>query len=371
MDETLNIRQLVRENIRDLVPYSSARDEYSGSASVFLDANENPHNIPLNRYPDPRQIEVKKMIARIKGQQVENLFLGNGSDEGIDLLFRVLCEPGIDNVITVDPTYGMYGVCAGINNVEQRSVLLRTDFTLDADAVLKAVDDRTKMIFLCSPNNPTSNSLDREVVMRIIREVNCMVVVDEAYIDFSREEGTGFPSSTKSTGFPRLTKSMLSHVPEKKNLVVLQTLSKAWGLAGIRLGMVFAHEELIGYLSNVKYPYNINSLTMESALKSLADQSLRENWVNQILVERRKLNERLKSFAFVKRIFPSDANFLLVKMEDPSDVYEFLMNRGIIVRDRSSVPLCEGCLRITVGTEAENLQLCDALDTYNQTKDNV
>ena len=275
------------------------------------------------------------------------------------------------------------------NNVEQRSVLLRTDFTLDADAVLKAVDDRTKMIFLCSPNNPTSNSLDREVVMRIIREVNCMVVVDEAYIDFSRGEGTeftsstestgfpgstestGFPGLTESTGFPGLTKSMLSHVPEKKNLVVLQTLSKAWGLAGIRLGMVFAHEELIGYLSNVKYPYNINSLTMESALKSLADQSSRENWVNQILEERRKLNERLKSFAFVKRIFPSDANFLLVKMEDPSDVYEFLMNRGIIVRDRSSVPLCEGCLRITVGTEAENLQLCDALDTYNQTKDNV
>ena len=380
MDETLNIRQLVRENIRDLVPYSSARDEYSGSASVFLDANENPYNIPLNRYPDPRQIEVKRMIAGLKGQQVENLFLGNGSDEGIDLLFRVLCEPGHDNIITVDPTYGMYGVCAGINNVEQRSVLLKTDFTLDADAVLKAVDDRTKMIFLCSPNNPTSNSLDRKVVMRIIREVNCMVVVDEAYIDFSRGEGTGFTSSTKSTGFTSSTKSteftsstksMLFHVPKKKNLVVLQTLSKAWGLAGIRLGMVFAHEELIGYLSNVKYPYNINSLTMESALKSLADQSSRENWVNQILEERRKLNKRLKSFTFVKRIFPSDANFLLVKMKDPSDVYEFLMNRGIIVRDRSSVPLCEGCLRITVGTEAENQQLCDALDTYNQTKDNV
>ncbi|MEN8229093.1 MAG: histidinol-phosphate transaminase [Bacteroidota bacterium] len=352
MDESLNIRQLVRENIRDLVPYSSARDEYAGSASVFLDANENPYNSPLNRYPDPRQTEVKRMIAGIRGQQVENLFLGNGSDEGIDLLFRVLCEPGTDNVITVDPTYGMYGVCARINNVEQRSVLLRSDFSLDADAVLKAIDDRTKMIFLCSPNNPTSNSPDREVVMRIIHEVNCIVVVDEAYIDFSREQG------------------LLQLVPEKKNLVVLQTLSKAWGLAGIRLGMVFAHEELIGYLSNVKYPYNINSLTLESAMKSLAVTNSREKWVNQILEERNRLRERLTLFAFVKEIFPSDANFLLVKMDHPSEVYEFLMNRGIIVRDRSSVPLCEGCLRITVGTKKENQLLCDALDVYNQTMDN-
>jgi histidinol-phosphate aminotransferase len=347
MDRSMHIWQLVRQNIRDLVPYSSARDEYSGSASVFLDANENPYNSPLNRYPDPRQLELKKLIAGMKQQQVKNLFLGNGSDEGIDLLFRVLCEPGMDNVITVDPTYGMYGVCAKINNVEQKSVLLRADFTLDTDAVIDAVDDRTKIIFLCSPNNPTSNSFEREAVMKIVEEVHCLVVVDEAYIDFSREQ------------------SLLSLVPARRNLAVLQTLSKSWGLAGIRLGMVFAHEDLIGYMSNVKYPYNINTLTLESAIKSLADQDVREGWVEQILNEREKLEEGLKSLTFVKKIFPSDANFLLVKMENPCDVYEYLMEKGIIVRDRSSVPLCKGCLRITIGTEKENLLLHDALVAFD------
>ena len=217
MDNSMKINQLVRKNIRELVPYSSARDEYSGSASVFMDANENPHNNPLSRYPDPKQTALKKMISGIRGQQVENLFLGNGSDEGIDLLFRVLCEPGIDNVITVDPTYGMYSVCARINNVEQKSVLLKEDFSLDADAVIDAVDQRTKMIFLCSPNNPSSNALDRDAVLRIIDGVNCMVILDEAYIDFSQREG------------------FLPLVPEKRNLAILQTLSKAWGLAGITL----------------------------------------------------------------------------------------------------------------------------------------
>jgi len=348
MDSPINIKQLVRANIRELVPYSSARDEYSGSASVFMDANENPHNNPLNRYPDPRQTTLKKMISGIRGQQVENLFLGNGSDEGIDVLFRVLCEPGMDNVITVDPTYGMYSVSARINNVEQKSVLLNEDFSLDADAVLNAVDQRTKMIFLCSPNNPSSNALDRDAVLRIIDGVNCMVIIDEAYIDFSQQEG------------------FLPLVPEKRNLAILQTLSKAWGLAGIRLGMVFAHEDLIGYLSNVKYPYNVNTLTLEMASKHLAEKDSRERWVNQILEERFLLEERLKSFTFVKEVFPSDSNFLLVKMEKPVDVYDFLMKRGIIVRDRSSVPLCDGCLRITVGTESENLLLYDALVAYDQ-----
>ncbi len=352
MGKVTGISHLVRSNILDLVPYSSARDEYSGSASVFLDANENPHNSPLNRYPDPQQTELKNTIAELKGQQVKNLFLGNGSDEGIDLLFRVLCDPGLDNIITVDPTYGMYGVCARINDVERKSVLLRADFLLDADSVINAVDDRTKIIFICSPNNPTSNSLDSEPILRIAEEVDCMVVVDEAYIDFSSRE------------------SLLSLLSDHANLVVLQTLSKAWGLAGIRLGMVFAQEELIGYLSRVKYPYNINSLTLEAASESLKNQGLHENWVNQILDEREKMIVQLNSLVFIQKIYPSDANFLLVKMDNPPEVHNFLMERGIIVRDRSSVPLCEGCLRITVGTQAENLKLFEALEVYGQT-DNV
>ncbi len=347
MDNLLNIRALIRKNILELVPYSSARNEFSGSASVFLDANENPHNHPLNRYPDPHQKVLKKTIAEIKGQQVENIFLGNGSDEGIDLLFRVLCEPGIDNVITVDPTYGMYQVCARINDCEQKSVLLRSDFRLDAGAVINAVDQNTKMIFLCSPNNPTSNSFEKEAIMRIVQEVDCLVVVDEAYIDFSHQV------------------SMLSQLPEHNNLVVLQTLSKAWGLAGIRLGMVFANRELIEYLTSVKYPYNINALTLESALHNLSNTSLHDHWVDQILDEREKLTNQLNSIAFVRKVYPSDANFLLVKMENPQDVHNFLMKKGIIVRDRSSVPLCEGCLRITVGTKMENSLLLKALFGFN------
>jgi len=348
MNEAFNIRSLVRENILKLDPYSSARDEFSGSASIFLDANENPHNAPLNRYPDPHQLELRKLIARIKEVPVESLFLGNGSDEGIDLLFRVLCEPGRDNVITVDPTYGMYGVCASINDVERKSVLLRDNFSLDPDAVIQAVDDRTKMIFLCSPNNPTSNALKREAMLKIIEQVNCLVVVDEAYVDFSSDQG------------------MLSLVTENRNLVVLQTLSKAWGMAGIRLGMVFAHPQLTGFLSGVKYPYNINTLSIEAAIGQLTDNQNRYSWIGTILRERKLLAERLRDFSFIRKVFPSEANFLLVKMENPVNVYAYLMERGIIVRDRSSVPLCEGCLRITVGTEAENRTLIEALSSYDQ-----
>jgi histidinol-phosphate aminotransferase len=347
MADDFIISDLVRKNIRDLTPYASARDEYSGSASVFLDANENPHNSPLNRYPDPKQTELKKVIAALKDQEAAHIFLGNGSDEGIDLLFRVFCEPGIDNVITVDPTYGMYRVCARVNDVATKSVLLQKDFSLDPEEVLGAVDSQTKMIFLCSPNNPSSNSFDREAMVRIIDSARTsIVVVDEAYIDFSKE------------------KSMLSLVPEKKNLVVLQTLSKAWGLAGIRLGMAFAHPELISYLSKVKYPYNLNSLSISEALIRLNDLHQKNEWISAILSEREKLSERLNSFSFVDMVFPSDANFLLVRMSDPRNVYDYLMERGIIVRDRSTVSLCEGCLRITVGTEDENQLLCDALDWY-------
>ena len=346
MNSRFDILSLVRKNILELDPYSSARDEFSGTASVFLDANENPYNTPLNRYPDPGQLELKRAIAGIRGQAVENLFLGNGSDEGIDLLFRVLCEPGKDNVITVDPTYGLYGVCAKINDVERSSVLLSDDFSLNAEAVLEAVDPHTKMIFLCSPNNPTANSLEKESILKIVDYVDCMVVVDEAYIDFSSGEG------------------VLSLLPEKRNLVVLQTLSKAWGLAGIRLGMLFAHPALVRLLSGVKYPYNINVLTLKEALAALSEPKQAEAWVRKILEERELMAAQLKSMDIILELKPSDANFLLVKVEDPGALYKFLMNRGIIVRDRSSVPLCEGCLRITVGSPEENRSLIDTLRTY-------
>ena len=346
MTDSFDIRTLVRKNILEMKPYSSARDEYSGSASVFLDANENPFNAPLNRYPDPHQLDLKKRIAQLKGVSVDQIFLGNGSDEGIDVLFRVLCEPGRDNVITVDPTYGMYGVCASINGVDQRSILLNKDFSLDPEAVLTAVDENTKLIFLCSPNNPTSNSLDREAMLKIIDQVNCMVVVDEAYIDFSQHAG------------------LLSLLNEKKNLVVLQTLSKAWGFAGIRLGMLFAHPELVEFLSRVKYPYNINSLTLDAALSGLRNTAQSSRWIREILAERSALAKQLETLSLVKRIHPSDANFLLLQVEDPSALYAFLMKKGIIVRDRSSVPLCEGCLRITIGTSEENRALINALKTF-------
>jgi histidinol-phosphate aminotransferase len=349
MGEDFCISDLVRENIRNLVPYASARDDFPGTASVFLDANENPHNPPLNRYPDPRQAVLKRKIASLKSQEPRNLFLGNGSDEGIDLLFRVLCVPGRDNVITVDPTYGMYGVCADINDVERRSVQLREDFSLDPGRILDAVDQHTRMIFLCSPNNPTSNSFDGETVTDLIDRAPCMVVVDEAYIDFSSQPG------------------QLQRVPEQKNLVVLQTLSKAWGLAGIRLGMVFAHPELVAYLSAVKYPYNLNTLSINRAMEALAGgQDRKAAWIREIIGERERLTAALGNFPFVDKVYPSDANFLLVRTSDPGAIYSFLVGKGIIVRDRSSMPLCRGCLRITVGTGAENSLLLEALSDYDQ-----
>jgi len=344
--DSKDIRSLIRKNILEMKPYSSARDEYSGSALVFLDANENPYNDPLNRYPDPHQLALKERIAELKGIPSEYLFLGNGSDEGIDLLFRILCEPGRDHVITVDPTYGMYAVCAEINGVERRSVLLNKDFSLDPDAILSAVNEHTKLVFLCSPNNPTSNSLERKAILKILDGVNCLVVVDEAYIDFSQDPG------------------LLSLVREKWNLVILQTLSKAWGLAGIRLGMLFARPDLVAYIARVKYPYNVNSLTIDSALRGLEDTGQRKTWIKHILEERGILTDRLDSLSFVQKVFPSDANFLLVKVDDPAAVYGFLMKKGIVVRDRSTVPLCEGCLRITIGTPEENRALINTLNTF-------
>jgi len=348
MSEGFQIGKLVRKNIRELIPYASARDEFSGSASVFLDANENPYNHPLNRYPDPGQSQLKDLIVSMKGSAVENLFLGNGSDEAIDLLFRVLCEPGEDQVITIDPTYGMYGVCAAINNVTCKRILLTENFRLDSDSVLAAVNKRTKIIFLCSPNNPTSNSLEREAVLKIIDQAPCMVVVDEAYIDFSNSPG------------------FLSLVPEKKNLVVLQTLSKAWGLAGIRLGMAFAHPDLIKYMSAVKYPYNLNTLSIGHAIRSLGQADQVSGWVESILTERQRMSGKIAEYGFVEQVFPSDANFLLIRVKDPGGMYNYLQEKGIIIRDRSSVPLCQGCLRITIGTPHENDLLLKALNKYDQ-----
>lgn len=340
--------KLVRDNIRRLVPYASARDEYTGVASVYMDANENPYNAPFNRYPDPRQRELKDRIASIKGKDPACLFLGNGSDEGIDLLFRVFCDPGRDNVVTVNPTYGMYGVCAAIHDIAVKSVLLNDDFSLNPERVLEAIDARTKMVFLCSPNNPTSNSLDSEALLHIINRAPCMVVVDEAYIDFSAGKG------------------LLELVPGHHNLVILQTLSKAWGLAGIRLGMVFAHPDLIRYLSSVKYPYNVNSLSLEKAMEALKDPSRRNEWIQEILSERDSLAAKLLALDCIREVHPSDANFLLVRTRRPGEIYSYLAGRGIIIRDRSSVPLCGGCLRITVGTPGENRLLMEALTAFDK-----
>ncbi|MEI7421590.1 MAG: histidinol-phosphate transaminase [Prolixibacteraceae bacterium] len=338
-----NIQDITRKNILALHPYSSARDEFTGEASVFLDANENPFNTPFNRYPDPRQLALKDQIGRIKGVLAENIFLGNGSDEPIDLLFRAFCEPGTDNVVSIAPTYGMYRVAADINNIKFKEVLLNEDFTLDASSVLSAVDDQTKLIFLCSPNNPTGNALDQKQILHIIENFNGLVILDEAYIDFCPE------------------KTLLAKLNEYPSLVILQTLSKAWGLAGIRLGMAFASKEIIDLLSKIKYPYNINLLTQHKALEMLKSSDAKENWVETILTQKALLIKELHNLQNVLKIYPSDANFVLVKTTDAKKIYHALVERQIIVRDRSKVVLCGEALRITVGTAEENRFLIDAL----------
>ena len=343
----MNLQNLVRKNIASLVPYSSARDEFTGEAQVFLDANENPFNEPYNRYPDPLQRKLKLKIAAIKNVPAENIFLGNGSDEPIDLLIRAFCEPETDNIVTIDPSYGMYQVSANINDVAIRKVLLSANFTLDPMAVLHAVDLHTKLIFLCSPNNPSGNNLSRSAMHHIARHFNGIVVVDEAYIDFSPEN------------------SLLPDLDRHKNLVVLQTLSKAWGMAGIRLGMAFASPEIIGILNKIKYPYNLNILTQEKALEMLENKVQVENWVATIINERNRVSEELKKLPLVKTVYPSDANFVLVSVENATLIYNKLVEKGIIVRDRSKVNLCAGCLRITIGTPEENNLLMDALKNIN------
>ena len=333
-------------NIRSLTPYSSARDEYKGEEAVFLDANENPYNNPFNRYPDPLQIKLKQRIAEIKDVDAANIFLGNGSDEAIDLLIRAFCEPGADNILAMKPTYGMYKVCADINGVEYRESLLNEHFQLNAGQLLDLADNHSKLMFLCSPNNPTSNSLDAADILELIRRFRGLVILDEAYIDFS------------------VHPTMAAQLKAFSNLVILQTFSKAWGMAGIRLGMAFADPEIIRVLNRIKYPYNVNVLTQKVALEHLVSTEDKEKWVNQILEQRTFLNGRLRQFSIVKNILPSDANFLMVKFDDPKKVFDYLISKKIIVRDRSKVSLCEGYLRITVGTSEENRMLISALNEY-------
>lgn len=339
----MNLKQLVRENIWALKPYSSARDDFKGEASVYLDANENPHREKYNRYPDPHQEAVKAKISKIKGVPTEQIFLGNGSDEAIDIILRVFCNPGVDNIVNPDPTYGMYEVCAHINDVELRKVKLEEDFSLNADNLLAATDEKSKVIFLCSPNNPSANLYNKDEVEKVLRGFNGIVVIDEAYIDFSAKD------------------TWMSRLNEFPNLIIIQTLSKAWGLAAIRMGMAFASPEIIALMSKVKYPYNINQLAQEYALVQLDSEGEKDSWVADILHEREVLVDALSLLPYVKYIYPSDANFVLVKVEDANGKYKALADMGVIVRNRSSVTLCENCLRITVGTQKENKELISSL----------
>ena len=341
------LEQLVRPNIWSLAPYSSARDEYSGKeAHVFLDANENPYNAPYNRYPDPLQREVKQLLERVKGVPAENIFLGNGSDEAIDLPYRIFCEPGRDNVVSIAPTYGMYQVCADINNVECRQVLLDDDFTLNADKLLNACDANTKIIWLCSPNNPTGNSLDRDEMMKVVEGFEGIVIVDEAYIDFAHQM------------------SLRQELPTHPNLIILQTMSKAWGSAAIRLGMAFASKEIIAIYNKVKYPYNVNQLTQQQAIAMLKDPFEVDKTVKMLLQERSRLMQAFLELPICEQIFPTDANFFLTRVTDATKVYNYLVDRGIIVRNRSRIQLCQNCLRITIGTRSENNELLSALRQY-------
>ena len=339
----MSIKNLVRENILRLTSYSSARSEFKGRASIFLDANENPFDTGYNRYPDPLQWKVKEKIAELKGVAPERIFLGNGSDEAIDLLIRIFCEPKEDHIVILPPTYGMYRVSADIADVKVREVQLGARFQPDVQAVLNAANEHSKLLFLCSPNNPTGNCFPLDTIGQLAEGFPGITVVDEAYTDFSAQS------------------SSLSLLDQHPRLVVMQTFSKAWGLAGIRLGMAFASEEIIGLFNKVKPPYNVNQLTQEAVLKALNNPKQQQQWVQNILGQRTLLAQYLSGLDFVERIHPSDANFLLVKVKEPRRIYDFLVERSIIVRDRSRVALCEGCLRITVGTPEENEQLFRAL----------
>ena len=341
---------LLRDNIRQLAPYSSARDEFKGEAEVFLDANENSLGSPLtrwyNRYPDPLQTKVKEALSKVKGVAPQHIFLGNGSDECIDILYRAFCNPGKDNVIINPPTYGMYEVSAHINDIEVRRATLLDDFQLDLVHLEKLVDKNTKLIWICSPNNPTANSMKRQDIEMVLNHFHGLVVVDEAYINFSRH------------------RSFIQELPDYPNLVVMQTMSKAWGLAGLRLGMAFASEAIIDVYNKVKPPYNINQATQDLALQALENTAEVNDMIRILIALRGLLAAELSELGIVEKVYPSDANFLLVKVRSPRAIYDYLLDKRIVVRDRSKVELCEGCLRITVGTEKENKELIEALRRY-------
>jgi len=346
MKNSLDIMSLVRPNIQKLKPYSSARNEFSGASKVFLDANENPWGQRYNRYPDPTQGALKKALSTLKGIPSHQLFLGNGSDEGIDILIRVFCEPGHDNIIITEPTYGMYEVSADINNVEIKRCALSEDFKLDSQKVLDIADEHSKILFLCSPNNPTGNLLEEAEVRVLLDNFKGIVVIDEAYIDYSGR------------------KSWTSELSTYPNLVVLQTMSKAWGLAAIRLGLGFASKEIIDLMNKVKPPYNISLETQQIALKALEDLSGYKESIEKTLRERDRLMDTLERLPFIEKIFSSDANFILMKVQGARKLYEYLIQQGIVVRDRSGIVHCESCLRITVGTTTENETLINALNNY-------
>lgn len=339
-----DLNELLRPNIAVLKPYTSARDEYQGKdARIFLDANENPYNTPYNRYPDPLQRDLKQKIAAIKGVRASQIFLGNGSDEGIDLMYRMFCTPGKDNVVAIEPTYGMYSVTACINDVEYRPVLLDDNFQPDADKILAAVDESTKLIWFCSPNNPSGNDIDHAVIEKVLDSFDGIVIVDEAYIDFSAQP------------------SFLSQLDRRPNMVVLQTFSKAWGMAGLRLGMAFASEEIILTMNKVKYPYNVNMLTQQTAMNELSKQEQIQQWVKETLSERDRLMQAFDTLKCCLKVYPSNANFFLARFENASATYDYLVDNGIIVRNRSKIALCGNSLRVTIGTPAENDQLMECL----------
>ena len=341
------LEELTRKNIWNLAPYSSARNEYAGrEARVFLDANENPYNNPYNRYPDPLQLELKAAISKVKGVPAANIFLGNGSDEAIDLPYRCFCESGIDNVVAIEPTYGMYKVCADINNTEYRPVLLDENYQITAERLLAATDAHTKLIWLCSPNNPTGNTLQREEIVKVIETFEGLVIVDEAYSDFSSQ------------------KPLRHEIAKYPNLIVLNTMSKAWGCAAIRLGMAFASEEIIDIFNKVKYPYNVNQLTQQQALQALKDPFEVDKWVKILLEERSRMIDAFQLLPICVKVYPTEANFFLAQMTDATKIYNYLVDKGIIVRNRHRIQLCQNCLRVTIGTKTENGELIAALRQY-------
>lgn len=348
----MNLDNLVRENIKKLTPYSSARKEFSGKATVFLDANENSFGSPLpetyNRYPDPLQLEIKEILAGWNNVQTSNIFIGNGSDEAIDLLFRIFCEPNKDNILICPPTYGMYEVSAEINNIKIKRANLTAEFQLDFAEINRQIDENTKLIFFCSPNNPTGNSLDREKILEFTQSFAGIVVIDEAYIHFSSE------------------KTFVDEIANFPNLVVMQTFSKAWGLAGLRVGLAFANEAIITLFNNVKPPYNVSAIAQKAILEALQNFEQVENTIGKIILEREKLTVNIEELAIVEKVFPSDANFVLVKTSDANSIYKFLLSEEIVVRNRHAVELCEDCLRITIGTEDENTKLLELLKKYEK-----